>query len=61
LDFLVSTEDENEVARLKELNGELEDSIKRCRAILNDCRERLAANTNAPDPSERDEGLASGR
>ncbi|QNP46231.1 hypothetical protein H9L14_03055 [Sphingomonas sediminicola] len=43
------------MARLRELNSELEDSIKRCRAILNDCRKRLAANTNSPDPSEKDE------
>jgi hypothetical protein len=51
----VSIDGENEVARLKELNSELESSIKRCRAILNDCRKRLAANTNAPEPSEKDE------
>jgi hypothetical protein len=52
---LVSTEDESEIARLKELNSELEISIKRCRAILNDCRRRLAANTNAPESSEEDD------
>jgi hypothetical protein len=51
----VSTEDESEIARLKELNSELEISIKRCRAILNDCRRRLAANTNAPESSEEDD------
>lgn len=51
----VSTEDENEVARLRELNGELEESIKRCRAILNDCRKRLAANTNVLEAPESDE------
>jgi hypothetical protein len=55
LGFLVSTDDENEVARLKELNSELESSIKRCRAILNDCRKRLAANTNELESPERDE------
>ena len=51
----VSTEDENEIARLRELNSELGDSIKRCRTILSDCRKRLAANTNAPESPERDE------
>jgi hypothetical protein len=55
LGFRVSNEDENEIARLKELNSELENSIKRCRAILNDCRKRLAANTNAPEPPKQDE------
>jgi len=53
--LLVSTENENEVARLKELNSELESSLKRCRAILNDCRKKLAANTNAPESSEKGE------
>lgn len=53
--FLVSIENENEVARLRELNSELESSIKRCRVILNDCRKRLAANTNAPESPESDE------
>ena len=51
----MSTEDENEIARLRELNSELGDSIKRCRTILSDCRKRLAANTNAPESPERDE------
>ena len=30
----MSADGENEVARLKQLNGEFESSIKRCRAIL---------------------------
>jgi hypothetical protein len=57
---LVSSEDKSEIARLKELNSELESSIKRCRAILNDCRKRLAANTNAPERPEGDEASLRG-
>jgi hypothetical protein len=55
LSFVVSDEDENEIARLRELNSELESSIKRCRAILSDCRKRLAANTNVPEALKKDE------
>ena len=31
---------------LGELNAELTQSIERCRALLSDCREKLAANSN---------------
>lgn len=48
--------DQNEeVARLEEVNRELRASLKRCRTILRDCRERLAANSNEDASPEEDE------
>lgn len=48
--------DQNEeVARLEEVNSELKASLARCRRILRDCQERLAANSNDDAPPEEDE------
>lgn len=44
-----------EVARLEELNSELKSSLARCRRILRDCRERLAANSNDDTPEDGEE------
>jgi hypothetical protein len=41
--------DKKEIAELRELNQELTESLRRCRAILHDCRDRLAANSNEED------------
>ena len=50
--------DENEeVARLEEVNRQLSDSLKRCRRILRDCREMLAANSNDLARAEEDEEI----
>lgn len=50
----MSDQDE-EIARLQELNGELAESLNRCRRILRDCREMLAANSNDVGPLADDE------
>ena len=48
-----------EVARLEEMNSELKASLARCRRILRDCREMLAANSNdQARPDEDDESRA---
>ena len=48
--------DQNEeIARLQELNTELTESLNRCRRILRDCREMLAANSNNVTPEEDEE------
>jgi hypothetical protein len=37
------------------LNSELAESLNRCRRIVRDCREALAANSNDPHSLEDDE------
>ena len=37
-----------EFARLQQVNGLLQDSLKRCRMLLNDYQTKLAANSNEP-------------
>lgn len=39
-------QDEREIAHLERLNADLSQSLQRCRALLKDCRSRLAANSN---------------
>jgi hypothetical protein len=51
-------DDKQEIAELSELNQELTAGIKRCRTILNDCRERLAANSNEIGDPDKSEGLS---
>jgi len=60
--FPVSNQDDKqEIAELRELNEELTDSLRRCRVILKDCRDRLAANSNeVGEPEERDDLSQSG-
>jgi hypothetical protein len=36
------------------VNAELRQSLKRCRFLLDDCRAKLAANSNEPDSSNDD-------
>jgi len=43
---MLDRNDDEERAKLKRLNEELSVSLKRCRALLKDCRSRLAANSN---------------
>jgi hypothetical protein len=53
-EYLVSDQDETEeVVSLKQLNGELSDSLGRCRDILRDYRERLATTSNLWDRWKR--------
>jgi hypothetical protein len=48
-------QDSQEVAHLTRVNAELTASLKRCRVLLDDCRSRLAANSNEPDASDNDD------
>ena len=43
-----SQQDREQIAQLEEVNAELKKSLKRCRQLLWDCREKLAANANEP-------------
>jgi hypothetical protein len=55
----VSNQDDNqEIEELRELNQELTDSLRRCRTILKDCRERLAANSNETVEPEQGDSLS---
>jgi hypothetical protein len=44
---------------LEQINAELKESLKNCRAILRDCQERLAANSNDAEP-DSDQGEQGG-
>jgi hypothetical protein len=41
--------DNDEVGHLKQVNADLTASLKRCRVLLDDCRSKLAANSNEPE------------
>jgi hypothetical protein len=57
--FLVSNQDDRqEIEDLRELNQELTDSLRRCRSILKDCRDHLAANSNEVVDREERDGLS---
>ena len=47
--------DNLETAHLEQVNAELRQSLKRCRVLLDDCRARLAANSNEPETANQDE------
>jgi hypothetical protein len=46
-------EDKYRVAELEQVNADLLNSLDRCRAILKDCRSKLAANNNKRDFDEQ--------
>jgi hypothetical protein len=46
--------DNEQVAHLSEVNAELKASLKRCRVLLDDCRSKLAANSNDPESGNDD-------
>ena len=48
-------QDNEEINHLSEVNAELTRSLKRCRVLLEDCRAKLAANSNDPDSATEDE------
>ena len=53
-------QDNSETVRLKKVNAELTRSLDRCRELVEDCRSKLAANSNEPmifdnDDEEEDE------
>ena len=47
--------DNQEVSHLTRVNAELSASLNRCRVLLDDCRSRLAANSNEPEVSDNDD------
>ncbi len=48
-------QDSEEINHLSEVNAELTRSLKRCRVLLEDCRAKLAANSNDPESANEDE------
>jgi hypothetical protein len=48
-------QDNEEVVRLMEVNADLTASLKRCRFLLDDCRSKLAANTNESEVVANDD------
>jgi hypothetical protein len=44
--------DKQDITALEQVNAELSDSLDRCRALLRDCRTKLAANSNDEDGEE---------
>ena len=53
-------QDNEEINHLSEVNAELTRSLKRCRVLLEDCRAKLAANSNDPESANEDEELDDG-
>jgi len=47
--------DNHDVNHLNRVNAELTQSLKRCRLLLNECRSKLAANSNEPEVSDNDD------
>jgi hypothetical protein len=48
-------QDNEEIAQLRQVNADLTRSLKRCRVILDDCRAKLAANSNDPTAFDNDD------
>jgi hypothetical protein len=51
---------DNETGHLLQVNSDLRASLKRCRVLLDECRSKLAANSNEPEcmNTEEAQGLA---
>ena len=53
-------QDNSETAHLKKVNAELTRSLEKCRELVDDCRTKLAANSNEPmlfnNDDEEEEG-----
>ena len=49
-------QDNRETTHLEKVNAELTRSLKRCRVLLEDCRAKLAANSNEPESANEDDG-----
>ena len=47
--------DNQEIAHLEQVNAELTRSLKRCRVLLDDCRSKLAANSNERETADNDD------
>jgi hypothetical protein len=48
-------QDSEETAQLRRINADLMRSLKRCRVLLDDCRAKLAANSNEPMAFDNDD------
>lgn len=48
-------QDNSEIARLTKVNKDLTRGLDRCRELVEDCRSKLAANSNEPTPFDNDE------
>ena len=48
-------QDSEETAQLRRVNVDLTRSLKRCRVLLDDCRAKLAANSNEPTAFDNDD------
>jgi hypothetical protein len=48
-------QDNSETVRLKKVNEDLTRSLRRCRELVDDCRHKLAANSNEPMLSDNDD------
>ena len=64
-EFTVTDQQDNsETAHLKKVNAELTRSLEKCRELVDDCRTKLAANSNEPmlfnndDEEEEESGRA---
>jgi hypothetical protein len=47
--------DRQDFDQLERINAELTASLKSCRAILRDCQQKLAANSNEPEVAVKQE------
>ena len=48
-------QDSEDIAQLRRVNADLTRGLKRCRVLLDDCRARLAANSNDPTGFDNDD------
>lgn len=48
-------QDNEEITHLKQVNAELTHSLERCRHLVDDCRAKLAANSNEPVGFDNDD------
>ena len=46
---MAAEDDQLKLAELEKANGRLAQSLEHCRNLLSQCREQLAANSNASD------------
>ena len=54
----MDAQDRTEIATLERMNADLTASLGRCRALLKDCRSKLAANINEPCALHEDDAGA---
>ena len=48
-------EDNHDFAYLDRVNDNLAQSLRRCHALVDDCRDKLAANSNDTEPADESE------